>query len=84
MIQIENVSKTFDRKGVKTDALKDVSLNIEKGEIYGIVGFSGAGKSTLIRTINHLTAPTSGEVIVDDKHLSKASSKEIRKISTLR
>ena len=80
VIQIENVSKTFDRKGLKIDALKNVSLNIEKGEIYGIVGFSGAGKSTLIRTINHLTAPTNGEVIVDGKHLSKASSKEIREI----
>src|SRR5699024_7511415 len=81
VIQIENVSKTFDRKGLKIDALKNVSLNIEKGEIYGIVGFSGAGKSTLIRTINHLTAPTNGEVIVDGKHLSKASSKEIREIT---
>src|SRR5699024_10437177 len=80
VIQIENVSKTFDRKGLKIDALKNVSLNIEKGEIYGIVGYSGAGKSTLIHTIKHLSVPTNGEVIVDGKDLSKASSKEIREI----
>src|SRR5699024_8553453 len=80
VMQIENVSKTIDRKGLKIDALKNVSVKIEKGEIYGIVGFSGAGKSTLISTINHLTAPTNGEVIVDGKHLSKASSKDIREI----
>ncbi|OFS63117.1 MULTISPECIES: methionine ABC transporter ATP-binding protein [Nosocomiicoccus] len=80
MIQIENVSKTFNRKGVTTEALKNVSLDIKEGEIYGIVGFSGAGKSTLLRTINHLTTPTSGEVIVDGKHLKKANSKEIREI----
>ena len=66
MIELKHVSKTYDsgaNGGV--DALKDVSLTIEDGDIYGIIGMSGAGKSTLVRCINLLERPTKGEIIVD-------------------
>ena len=59
IIQIEHVSKTFQTKDGTIDALKDVSLNIEAGDIYGIIGMSGAGKSTLVRCINHIEVPPS-------------------------
>ena len=71
IIQIEHVSKTFQTKDGTIDALKDVSLNIEAGDIYGIIGMSGAGKSTLVRCINHIEVPTSGTVVVQDKELRK-------------
>lgn len=60
------------------EALKDVSLAIEKGEIYGIIGMSGAGKSTLVRCMNLLERPTSGTIRVDGKELGKMSPKELR------
>jgi D-methionine transport system ATP-binding protein len=59
--------------------LKHVTLDIEAGDIYGIIGMSGAGKSTLVRCINHIEVPTEGTVIVQDKDLSKLSEKELRK-----
>ena len=62
MIELKNVSKSFDTAEGKVDALKDVSITIEDGDIYGIIGMSGAGKSTLVRCINMLEKPTSGEV----------------------
>ena len=79
IIQIEHVSKTFQTKDGTIDALKDVSLNIEAGDIYGIIGMSGAGKSTLVRCINHIEVPTSGTVVVQDKELGDLSDKELRK-----
>ena len=79
IIQIEHVSKTFQTKDGTIDALKDVSLNIEAGDIYGIIGMSGAGKSTLVRCINHIEVPTSGTVVVQDKELGGLSDKELRK-----
>ena len=69
-IAFENVSKSFTSKGRTVDALRDVSLTVEKGEIFGIVGFSGAGKSTLLRTVNALERPTSGRVVVDGREIS--------------
>ncbi len=78
MILLKNLNKTYSTKAGKVEALKDVTLNIKKGEIYGIIGFSGAGKSTLVRCINFLEKPTSGEVIVDGKELSTLSNKELR------
>lgn len=78
MIKLENVSKTFEYKGKKVAAVKDVSLQINKGDIFGIIGFSGAGKSTLVRLVNLLEKPTSGEITVNDHHLNSISSKQLR------
>ena len=79
IIQIQDVSKKFQTKDGEIDALKHVPLDIEAGDIYGIIGMSGAGKSTLVRCINHIEVPTEGTVIVQDKDLSKLSEKELRK-----
>ena len=65
MIKLEHISKTFGDTGDGVHAVKDVSLEIGDGEIFGIIGFSGAGKSTLVRCINLLERPTSGTVTVD-------------------
>ncbi len=78
MIRFEHVSKAFTSKGATVKAVNDVSLHIEKGEIFGIIGFSGAGKSTLVRCINLLEAPTSGDVYFDKVNLVKASQAELR------
>ena len=80
MIELQNIQKVFNRKDVKVDALKGVSLKVEKGDIFGVIGFSGAGKSTLIRMVNYLEQPTSGDVIVDNKNLGKLTSKELRDV----
>ena len=79
IIQIQDVTKKFQTKDGEIDALKHVTLDIEAGDIYGIIGMSGAGKSTLVRCINHIEVPTEGTVIVQDKDLSKLSEKELRK-----
>jgi D-methionine transport system ATP-binding protein len=65
MIQLKNLSKTYSTRGVEHTALEDVSLTIEDGDIFGIIGISGAGKSTLVRCINLLEKPTSGSVVID-------------------
>ena len=78
-IEIKNLSKTFSIKDGHVDALQNINLNIEKGDIYGIIGMSGAGKSTLVRCINFLEVPTEGEVIINGRSLKKLSSKELRK-----
>lgn len=78
MIQLQNLCKTFTGDNATVDALTDISLTIEDGEIYGIIGLSGAGKSTLIRCVNFLETPTSGQVIFDGKDLAKLSPKELR------
>lgn len=65
MIEIKNLSKTFDTRGTRHTALEDINLTIEDGDIFGIIGMSGAGKSTLVRCINLLERPTSGSVIID-------------------
>ena len=64
MIKFENVSKQYERNGITTQALQNINLTIQKGDIYGIIGYSGAGKSTLVRLINFLEKPTQGNVIV--------------------
>ncbi|WP_075878118.1 methionine ABC transporter ATP-binding protein [Merdibacter massiliensis] len=78
MIQLEHVSKTFTTKSGYVHAVKDVSLQIQDGEIYGIIGFSGAGKSTLVRCINLLERPEEGNVIVDGKELLKLTPSQLR------
>ena len=66
MIQLNNLSKTFDQGKTKFVALHPVNLTINDGDILGVVGYSGAGKSTLIRLINGLITPTTGKIIIDD------------------
>jgi len=77
IISLQGVTKEFDTKGGKVVALKDIDLNIEKGDSYGIIGLSGAGKSTLVRTINLLEEPTEGKVLFDGKLLTGLSAKEL-------
>lgn len=78
IIKIDHLNKEFRGKDTSVQALKDISLDIYKGNIYGIIGMSGAGKSTLVRCLNFLERPTSGDVIVDGKNLASLSEKELR------
>ena len=78
MIKLENIDVTF-KQGVKVvNAVKNVSLHVEPGDIYGIIGYSGAGKSTLVRTINLLQRPTKGNVVVNGVDLLKLKPKGLR------
>lgn len=79
MIRIENVSKTFTDSNKEVYAVNNVSLTINDGDIFGIIGFSGAGKSTLVRCINLLEKPTEGKVFVDDAEITALSGRELRK-----
>lgn len=79
MIRLENVSKTFTDSNKEVHAVNNVSLTINDGDIFGIIGFSGAGKSTLVRCINLLEKPTVGKVFVDDAEITALSGKELRK-----
>lgn len=78
-IKLEKISKTFESKDNKVEALKSVSLEISKGDIYGIIGLSGAGKSTLVRCINLLERPTEGNVYIEGKNLLELTKKELQK-----
>ncbi|PKU99207.1 ABC transporter ATP-binding protein [Bifidobacterium pseudolongum subsp. pseudolongum] len=70
IITLDDVSVTFHEAGRAIEAVRHVSLEVEQGEIFGIVGFSGAGKSTLVRTINLLERPTSGRVLIDGRDIT--------------
>ena len=87
IISLQGVTKEFDTKNGKVVALKDINLDIERGDSYGIIGLSGAGKSTLVRTINLLEQPTEGKVLFDGSLLTGLKSKELnvtrRKISMI-
>ena len=78
MIEIQHLTKTFPTADGNFDALHDVSLKIEDGEIYGIIGMSGAGKSTLVRCINMLERPTEGKVIIDGRDMSTLTEYQLR------
>ena len=78
MIEIQHLTKTFTTASGTTEALKDVSLTIPDGEIYGIIGMSGAGKSTLVRSINMLERPTSGKIVIDGRDMAALSEAELR------
>ena len=80
MIQLEKVSKFFHTGSGEVHAVKEVSLHIEQGEVFGIIGFSGAGKSTLVRCINLLERPTKGTVIVDGTELTRLDEKQLREV----
>ncbi len=78
MIKLNNISKSFNLKSGQVSALRNVNLNVAKGEIFGVIGKSGAGKSTLVRCVNLLERPDQGEVLVDKKALLKLSADELR------
>ena len=78
IIEIKNLSKTFGAGESQVAALQEVSLQVQKGEIFGIIGLSGAGKSTLVRCINLLERPDSGEILFHGKNLMQMSDKELR------
>jgi D-methionine transport system ATP-binding protein len=76
-IRFENVSKTFQAKARSFEALRGVDLTVERGEIFGIVGYSGAGKSTLLRTVNALERPTDGRVLVEGRDVTALRGREL-------
>lgn len=78
MIELKGLNKTYLTKKAQFEALKDINLRVDKGEIYGIIGRSGAGKSTLIRCVNLLERPNSGKVIVDGVNLLDLDAKSLR------
>lgn len=78
MIELKNICKTYSSKNGSVEAVKDVTLTVNDGDIFGIIGFSGAGKSTLVRCINLLERPTTGQVLIDGKDITKFSAKELR------
>lgn len=79
MISIKNLSKNFNTPYGKVEVLKGVNLEIEKGDIFGIIGFSGAGKSTMVRCLNLLEKPDEGSIVIGDKDMTKLNKKELRK-----
>lgn len=82
MIELKNITKTFEtgKNEENVHAVKNVSLHVDKGDVYGVIGFSGAGKSTLVRCINLLERPTSGDVIIDGTDIQKLNAKDLRKV----
>lgn len=78
MIELKNVCKTYALSGQTVEAVKNVTITINDGDIFGIIGFSGAGKSTLVRCINLLERPTSGQVLIDGDDITRFSAKELR------
>ena len=77
MIEIKNVTKVYETREGSHTALKDVSLTINDGDIFGIIGESGAGKSTLVRCINILEAPTSGSILIDGEDITTHTGKQL-------
>lgn len=80
MIQIEHLSKSFKTADGTVEALKDITLTVPDGEIFGIIGMSGAGKSTLVRCINMLERPTEGRVIIDGCDIGALPAKQLREM----
>ncbi len=82
IIRIKDLGKTFTGKDNSVEALKNINLDIHKGDIYGIIGMSGAGKSTLVRCLNFLERPTTGTVLIEEKDLSTMKDSELRQTRT--
>ena len=80
MIELRNISKTFQSSGGTVEALKNVSIRIQDGDIYGIIGMSGAGKSTLVRCINMLERPSDGTVLIDGEDIGALSPRALREV----
>ncbi|WP_125769603.1 methionine ABC transporter ATP-binding protein [Companilactobacillus furfuricola] len=78
IVQLKDIDVTFDVDGKKIEAVKDISLDVNKGDVFGIIGYSGAGKSTLVRVINLLQRPTAGSVVVNGQYMLQLNSKELR------
>lgn len=78
IIELRGVSKTFQSADGEVNALQDVNLSIERGDVYGVIGMSGAGKSTLVRCINLLERPTTGTVIIDGRDICAVTPNELR------
>lgn len=78
MIEIQNLSKEYTSGSNTLEAVKDVSLRVNKGEIFGIIGLSGAGKSTLIRCLNRLEEPTKGKIIIDGVDITNLNKEDLR------
>ena len=79
MIELIGLGKTYQNGENSVEAIKNINLKIEKGDIFGIIGLSGAGKSTLVRCINYLEKPTAGKVVFEGKDLGTLSHKELLK-----
>ena len=80
MIRLQNIHKSFTSKEKTLYALQGINLAIKEGTVFGIIGRSGAGKSTLIRMINQLERPDQGEVLIDDKDITKLSNDGLRRL----
>jgi len=77
-IEVKGLSKTFNKDDITVEALKNVNLKIESGNIFGVIGMSGAGKSTLVRCLNYLEKPNEGQVLIEGEDLGVLSEKELR------
>ena len=80
MIELKKLSKTFESASGPVEALRDIDLTINDGEIFGIIGLSGAGKSTLVRCINLLERPSAGQVIIDGRDMTALPKAELLKM----
>ncbi|MCX7710891.1 MAG: ATP-binding cassette domain-containing protein [Clostridia bacterium] len=80
MIEIRNLNKSYITQHARVEALRNINLTIQKGEIFGIIGLSGAGKSSLVRCINLLETPTSGEIVIDGKDLTQLKQAQLREV----
>ncbi len=80
MIEVRDLCKTFETDDGKVEALQNITLSIQAGDIYGIIGMSGAGKSTLVRCLNYLERPTSGTVEIEGKDLGAMTERQLREI----
>jgi D-methionine transport system ATP-binding protein len=80
VIEIRNLTKTFPTPGGMFTAIEDVSLTVEDGDIFGIIGMSGAGKSTLVRCLNLLERPTSGEIRIDGVDVTQLGGRELLRL----
>ena len=79
MISLQHLTKTYDASASGDHALRDVSLDIPDGDVFGVIGISGAGKSTLVRCINLLERPTSGRIVVDGSDVTELEGAELRR-----
>jgi len=78
MIELHNVSKVFERKGIKIAALRGINLRVDKADVFGIIGYSGAGKSTLLRLVNALESPSAGDVVINGAVINHFNQRQLR------